>query len=92
MRDGWSNYVDLRGARAENDTLKQQVAELEVRLQEQRALARRSEQLQALLDLQADVDGADVAAEVIAGYADPGHSDRHDRQGHRRRRAGRTWR
>ena len=50
-RNGWGNYVALRGARAENETLKQQLAELEVRLQEQRALAARTLELQALMDL-----------------------------------------
>ena len=50
-RNGWGNYVALRGARAENEVLKQQVAALEIRLQEQRALATRTEQLQPLLDL-----------------------------------------
>ena len=46
-RNGWGNYVALRGVRAENEALRQQVADLEVRLQEQRALAARAERLQA---------------------------------------------
>ena len=37
----WGNYVGLRGAKAENEMLKQEVAALEVRLQEQRALMER---------------------------------------------------
>ena len=41
----------LRGVKAENEALRQQVAELEVRLQEQRALAARAERLQATLNL-----------------------------------------
>ena len=52
VRDVWSNYVWLRGARAENETLKKQVAELQVELQQQQALASRSTKLQELLSLQ----------------------------------------
>ncbi len=72
VRDSWSHYVYLRGASIENDSLRKQVAELEVRLQEQRALAQKSERLQALLDLRPTVTAPMVAAEVIAGYADAG--------------------
>lgn len=70
--NGWSNYIYLRGARAENEALRKQVAELEVRLQEQRALAQKSERLQALLDLKPALAAPMVAAEVIAGYAEAG--------------------
>ncbi len=52
----WGNYVGLRGAKAENEKLKQEVAALEVRLQEQRALASRAERLQTLLDLRSSTD------------------------------------
>ena len=72
VRDSWTHYVYLRGASIENDSLRKQVAELEVRLQEQRALAQKSERLQALLDLRPTVTAPMVAAEVIAGYADAG--------------------
>ena len=68
----WGNYVWLRGVRAENETLRKQVAELEVRLQEQRALASRSVRLQELLDLQAATPLPTIAAEVIAGNPNPG--------------------
>jgi len=69
---GWSNYVDLRGVRGENETLRSRVSELEVRLQEQRALALRAERLQAALNLQSAVAVPTLAAEVIAGYVNPG--------------------
>ena len=72
VRHFWSNYVWLRGARQENETLKRQVAELEVRLQEQRALASRSARLQELLDLRSSTDVPTIAAEVIAGNPNPG--------------------
>ena len=72
VRDSWSHYVWLRGARAENEELRGRVAELQVRLQEQRMLAQKSERLQALLDLKPAVSAPTLAAEVIAGYANPG--------------------
>jgi rod shape-determining protein MreC len=72
VRNGWGNYVDLRGVRSENETLRKQVADLEVRLQEQRALAARTTKLQELLDLKSTVTAPTLAAEVIAGNPNPG--------------------
>ena len=66
--------------------------ELEVRLQEQRALARRAERLQALLDLQESTTLPTLAAEVIAGNPDPGHADGHDRPRHAPTACRPTWR
>jgi rod shape-determining protein MreC len=68
----WSNYFALRGVRAENETLRQKLSELEVRLQEQRALAVRAGQLQALLNLKESTALPTLAAEVIAGNPNPG--------------------
>jgi rod shape-determining protein MreC len=65
--DAWGSYVDLRGVRAANEALRTQVADLEVRLQEQRALAARAGKLQALLNLRPAISAPTVAAEVIAG-------------------------
>lgn len=72
VRDSWGNYVDLRGARSENEALRHRVAELEVRLQEQRAVAAKSERLQALLGLKPSIATPVLAAEVIAGYGEAG--------------------
>ena len=72
VRNSWSSYIYLRGVRAENDILRSRLNELETRLQEQRALALRSERLQSLLDLKAFVSSPTLAAEVIAGYVNPG--------------------
>jgi rod shape-determining protein MreC len=72
VRNVWGNYVGLRGARAENESLRKQVADLEVRLQEQRALAAQSVRLKELLDLRTSVSFPTVAAEVIAGNPIPG--------------------
>lgn len=71
VRGGWNNYIDLRGVRQDNAVLRQQVADLEVRLQEQRALAARAVQLQQLLDLRGSTPLRTVAAEVIAGNPIP---------------------
>ena len=71
VRDVWGQYVSLRGVADENVVLKQRVADLQVRLQEQRALARRSESLQTLLEFRAAVALPTLGAEVIAGDATP---------------------
>lgn len=72
LRDFWGNYFWLRGVRRENETLRQQVADLEVRLQEQRALATRSTKLQELLSLQTTTTLPTLAADVIAGNPNSG--------------------
>src|SRR5215203_2106158 len=71
-RNVWGNYVGLRGAKAQNDYLKRRVAELEVQLQQEHALATKSERLQALLDLKSQSTVPMLAADVIAGNPDPG--------------------
>jgi rod shape-determining protein MreC len=70
-RNGWSNYIALRGVRGENQALKQRVADLEVKLQYEHGLAARTQQLQALLKLQTEATLPSLAAEVIAGNQDP---------------------
>jgi rod shape-determining protein MreC len=72
VRDVWTNYAALRGARDENVELKRQMADLEVRLQEQRALAGRAARLQELLELKQNAQLPTVAADVIAGNPNPG--------------------
>jgi rod shape-determining protein MreC len=67
VRDVWTNYSELRGAREENQALKQQLAEIEVRLQEQRALAARTAKLNELLGLKTATPLRTIAAEVIGG-------------------------
>ena len=72
VRSVWTDYSSLRGAQVENEALKRQVAEMEVQLQQQRALAARTAQLQELLKLQQAISLPTIAAEVIAGNANPG--------------------
>jgi rod shape-determining protein MreC len=67
----WGNYIALRGVRAENDTLKRRVAELEVALHQEHALAARSQELQKLMDLKSQATVPTLAAEIIAGNPDP---------------------
>jgi rod shape-determining protein MreC len=69
-RNAWGNYVALRGVRGQNETLKRRVAELEVKLQQEHALAAHSQQLQALLDLKSQAVVPTLAAIVIAGNPD----------------------
>ena len=72
VHDVWTNYSSLRGARDENQALKKQMADLEVELQQQRALAARVTKFQELLELKTAVALPTIAAEVIAGNANPG--------------------
>lgn len=67
----WNGYVWLRGVRAENDELKQQLADAMVELQQQRALADRTRGLERLLDLREHVPLKTTAAEIIASAATP---------------------
>jgi len=62
--DVWTNYGALRGARDENTALKRQIGELDVRLQEQRALAGRTTRLQELLGLQQTTPLQTIAADL----------------------------
>lgn len=71
-RTVWERYIALRGARLENEQLRAQVADLQIRLQEQRALALRATRLQALLELQTSTPLPTLAADVIAGNPNPG--------------------
>ena len=71
VRHLWSGYVGLRHVRAENAELKQQLADAQIQLQQQRALADRSRGLDRLLDLRERVTLNTVAAEVIASGATP---------------------
>jgi rod shape-determining protein MreC len=66
---GWSNYVSLRDVRAENETLRRQLDEAQLQLQEHRALAERSRGLMATLGLRDRSHLQTVAAEVIGAGA-----------------------
>jgi rod shape-determining protein MreC len=63
--------VGLRGVREENEKLRQQLADVEVELQEQRALAGRSRGFERLLELRGRTELQTTAAEVIASSVAP---------------------
>ena len=67
----WNGYVGLLSVQAENDALRESVAELQFRLQRERALAQRARGLEELLGLRRDVGFSTVSARVIAGDATP---------------------
>jgi rod shape-determining protein MreC len=69
VRRVWSGYVGLRDVRAENEALKRQLADVQIQLQEVRALADRSRGLEQLLELRDRLDLETTAAEVIASGA-----------------------
>jgi len=67
----WQNYFALQQVREENERLKQQLGDLQVRLQQERGLAQQSQSLQKLLDLKTDTQLSTTGATVIAGGASP---------------------
>jgi rod shape-determining protein MreC len=71
LRHSWTGYVGLQGVQAENAELKARLDALQVELQEQRALAERSQQLQKLLDLRERVNLPTTAADIIGLGASP---------------------
>ena len=71
VRRIWSGYVYRGDVNAENERLKQELAEAQLQLQQQRALADRSRGLERLLDLRDRTTLKTVAAEIIAAGANP---------------------
>jgi rod shape-determining protein MreC len=71
LTHSWTGYVGLRGVQAENAALKTRLDTLQIELQEQRALAERSQQLQKLLDLRDRVNLPTTAADIIGLGASP---------------------
>ena len=71
VRGMWSGYIALRQVQQENTALKQELQTLQVRLQEERAEAQRTDNLRQLLELRQRANLDTVAAEGIAGAASP---------------------
>jgi len=67
----WDGYVALRGVRADNQRLVQEMAALRVQVQQERAAFQTTEQLRALLGLRANVPWKMGGADVIGGGASP---------------------
>lgn len=70
-KEGWQGYFALQGVRQENEQLRHELGQLQIRLQQERALARQSRTLQNLLELRQRTELATTAATVIAGGASP---------------------
>lgn len=71
VRRTWNGYLGLRGVRAENELLRSQFQDLQVKFQEERAKAARTRQLEMLLELQGGLPLTTEAASVIAAGASP---------------------
>jgi len=71
IQDTWTGYIDLRGVKDENTALRQELQALQIRLQEERALAQRAEDLRRLLELRQRAELDTTAAEIIAASASP---------------------
>jgi len=71
VRTSWQDYFALQQVREENQTLKDQLSKLQIRLQEERNLAQQSQMLQQLLTLKTSTELMTTAASVIAGGASP---------------------
>lgn len=69
--DLWTGYVGLRNLRQQNLELADDVAELELELQVQRALAQQARSLERLLRLRETVEVPTLSARVIATDATP---------------------
>ena len=67
----WSSYVGLRGVRVENEALRRQLADAEIQIQEQRALADRSRGLERILALRDRLSLQTATAEIIGSGATP---------------------
>jgi rod shape-determining protein MreC len=65
VRNVWSGYVGLRRAHAENQDLKRQLAEAQITVQTQQALADRARSLEQLLELRDQVGVQTTAADII---------------------------
>jgi rod shape-determining protein MreC len=67
----WSGYIGLRQVKNENDYLKKQLADAQVQLQVQRALADRARGLEQLLELRDRMNLQTTAAEIIGSASAP---------------------
>lgn len=71
VRTSWQDYFALQQVRVENEGLKRQLGEMQIRLQEERSLAQQSQMLQKLLTLKTSTELMTTASLVIAGGASP---------------------
>jgi rod shape-determining protein MreC len=69
VRNAWNGYIDLRGVRAENERLRQQLGDLQVNFQQERAKAERARQLERLLGFREEIRIETIPASVIGAGA-----------------------
>jgi rod shape-determining protein MreC len=69
VTEGWEGYFALQQVRQENERLRQELGQLQIKLQQEQALARQSRSLQDLLELRQATELRTTAATVIAGGA-----------------------
>jgi rod shape-determining protein MreC len=70
-QDLWTGYIDLRHVGEENAALKRELQALQIRLQEERAMAQRTQDLRQLLELRERAELETTAAEIIAAGPSP---------------------
>lgn len=71
VQGGWEGYFALKQVRQENERLRQELGQLQVKLQQEHSLAQQSRGLQHLLELRERTDLSTTGTTVIAGAADP---------------------
>jgi len=71
VRTSWGDYLALQSVRSDNERLQEEIGQLHVTLQQERALAQQSRTLQALLELRSQAPLTTAAAGVIASSASP---------------------
>jgi rod shape-determining protein MreC len=71
VRRVWDGYIGLRHVKMENDDLKRRLADTQIEVQQQRALADQSRTLQQLLDLRNQSSMRTAAAQIIGAGATP---------------------
>lgn len=71
IQRSWESYFALQRVQQENERLRQEVSALQIKLQQERAVAEQSRTLQELLGLRSRTALSTMAAAVIAGGADP---------------------
>ena len=69
VQDSWQNYFALQQVRAENERLTDELAQMRVQMQQERALAQQSRSLQQLLDLRSSLEINTTGANVIGAGA-----------------------
>jgi len=71
VQHGWENYFALQQVHRQNEKLRQENGQLQVQLQQERALSTQTRSLQQLLELRQRTSLSTTAASVIAGGASP---------------------